>query len=550
MPSLQDPNPATATSANGNARKANGTLTNGARSLAARPTPNKLSRPGDVAKAIRPPASRLSRPGDVAKAARPPPNRLSRPGDVARSQKPAGRILSRPGDVCRSSPQMNGNRKTQLNVTKIRNAQKRKSASPSTPAFDSDSEGGSSDGFDDHKIAKKPRISDETPYDLKRQIQDAASWSRDSFDSFTAISGADLVSGAASKDYVDVFDMDDTEIAKVSLEYPTATPREEMIVVKPKRDDYNPHDDICETMRQVLQNYFPESESLKHLDEATGWLYRLTRAYNRANLLDYRGVVDEYNGLLQRSRTDGILQKALDKLHAIQTPMLGRILNQVTARTVSPELQRLKHKPEDKRNTYGELLARFNSMIFHETGMTSSSVFLDLGSGVGNVVVQAALEVGCESHGIEEVHECHEIALVQEAEFDRRCKMWGVSHGLTNLLEGNFLEDLRLASILQRVDVVLVNNEVFPSHVNEQLTSLFLDLKDGAKIVSLKSFVPEGWHLDERRRESVEGTLQVQKKEYWSGYVSWKSDGGTYFIATKDTGRIERILGKDSRRRN
>ena len=42
----------------------------------------------------------------------------------------------------------------------------------------------------------------------------------------------------------------------------------------------------------------------------------------------------------------------------------------------------------------------FVSDIFHATGLSESSLFLDLGS-VGNVVLQAILETGCRSFGLE-----------------------------------------------------------------------------------------------------------------------------------------------------
>jgi hypothetical protein len=62
----------------------------------------------------------------------------------------------------------------------------------------------------------------------------------------------------------------------------------------------------------------------------------------------------------------------------------------------------------------------------------------------------------------------------------------------------------------------LVNNEVFPSSLNIDLTHMFLDLKDGAKIVSLKPFVPEGFRMNDSNvsqssvqltQGSVSGTL-------------------------------------------
>jgi len=42
-----------------------------------------------------------------------------------------------------------------------------------------------------------------------------------------------------------------------------------------------------------------------------------------------------------------------------------------------------------------------------------------------------------------------------------------------------------------------VNNEVFPPSLNADLTNMFLDLKDGATIVSLKPFVPIDFRMNE-----------------------------------------------------
>ena len=50
---------------------------------------------------------------------------------------------------------------------------------------------------------------------------------------------------------------------------------------------------------------------------------------------------------------------------------------------------------------------------------------------------------------------------------------------------------------ISRLTVQLVNNEVFPSSLNIELTYMFLDMKDGAKIVSLKPFEPEVVRMNE-----------------------------------------------------
>jgi hypothetical protein len=67
--------------------------------------------------------------------------------------------------------------------------------------------------------------------------------------------------------------------------------------------------------------------------------------------------------------------------------------------------------------------------------------------------------------------------------------------------EGDFRTIPGVGKRLAEADVVvsrlLLNNEVFPSSLNIDLTNMFLDLKDGAQIISLKPFVPEGFRINE-----------------------------------------------------
>ena len=52
--------------------------------------------------------------------------------------------------------------------------------------------------------------------------------------------------------------------------------------------------------------------------------------------------------------------------------------------------------------------------------MKCDQIFVDLGSGVGNCVLQAALEVGCESCGCEMMDKACNLAELQEEEFKAR----------------------------------------------------------------------------------------------------------------------------------
>lgn len=175
--------------------------------------------------------------------------------------------------------------------------------------------------------------------------------------------------------------------------------------------------------------------------------------------------------------------------------------------------------------------------VFQQTHLNSKSVFVDLGSGVGNVVLQAALQTGAESWGIEIMQNPCEFANAQAEELKARARLWGLSMGPVNLLTGDFLESPEIDRILQLADVILVNNKVFPQHLNVHLLDKFLDLKEGAKVVSLESFTP-GSRQGARNEQNPSSLFSEEKHESGTYSVSWAGESVDYYIATKDSTRL------------
>ncbi|KAJ8608319.1 hypothetical protein MRB53_039741 [Persea americana] len=333
------------------------------------------------------------------------------------------------------------------------------------------------------------------------------------------INGTELTTGDHLKDFKPIFEEEIEAATEISLTYPCSARSEKFTLVWPREaDGYNPLEDVRGTIREVLTHYLPPTQSAVQLDlsDATG---------------------------------DGTIPRQLDTITVPPLPLVERILSQIYARTVSPHVNSLRRYQNGSDNVYGELLPPFASQIFRDTALTPSSTFLDLGSGVGNVVLQAALEIGCEAVGIEMMHNACKLAVAQAAEFPGRTKLWGLAAGKVELLEGDFTTHPRIPELLRKADVVLVNNQAFTPDLNDKLKTLFLELKDGARVVSLKNFVPGGWKLTERTCGEVTANLDVQRKEYWRGCVSWTDQGGEYFVATKDEGRVARFLKEQSRGR-
>ncbi len=290
----------------------------------------------------------------------------------------------------------------------------------------------------------------------------------------------------------------------------------------------------------VTDQYLPSTEQQLLMDEGNGLLRRLKLATTKSVGDDYAGLIREWNDLVTRLRTEDRLARIIDYWKGVDLKLVERILTQTYARTVSPRINSLRQYENGTDNVYGELLPKFISTILKkDTRMTSDQVFVDLGSGVGNVVLQAALQIGCESWGCEMMENACDLAALQQTEFNARCRLWGVAVGDIHLERGDFLDNQELGKVLKRADVILVNNQAFTPELNEALTSLFLDAKEGCQIVSLKSFVPSGPKITSRNLYRACNVLDVSERRYYSSCVSWTDTPGTYYVSVKDSSRVE-----------
>ena len=304
-------------------------------------------------------------------------------------------------------------------------------------------------------------------------------------------------------------------------------------------DDFRPIDDIVQVVEIISQNYVPEDEADEFNNDSSGIKRRLRLALAHMSETEFRETVADHNRAIERLRLSGSIAKELDSSTRLSLPLVERILTQIYSRTVSPRVESLRQYENGSDNVYGELLPRFISTIFKETRLKSGQVFVDLGSGVGNVVLQAALEIGCESWGCEMMENACDLAELQQVEFKARCRLWGIAPGETHLVRGDFLKEQSISDVLKRADVILINNQAFTPQLNTELINHFLDMKEGCQIVSLKSFVPAGHKIQSRNINSPLNLLTVKQKNYWSNSVSWTDVGGTYFIATKDGSRLK-----------
>ncbi|KAF2269199.1 DOT1-domain-containing protein [Lojkania enalia] len=318
----------------------------------------------------------------------------------------------------------------------------------------------------------------------------------------------------------------------VRLQYPSKNRLEKFELVVPyDSSNFNPIDDIYFSIEEIITHYLPPDLSADLSSETDGTVRLLKRAVHKNSPSDFEATLNTFNTLIRSKVHDGTIPKVLDEMHALPLSLTKRILAQVYQRTVSPYAHELR-KVSGKETTYGELLPPFIHTIFSQTGLNSSHVFIDLGSGVGNVVLQSALQTGAESWGIEILDTPAKYAAHQARELRARAKLWDISLGSIHLLQGDLRDTTPIDAVLARADVILVNNKVFPPKLNEILLNKFLDLKTGCKVVSLASFGGGGKH-GVRSEQSIARLFDEWRGESGTGSVSWAGESVEYYIATK-----------------
>jgi hypothetical protein len=157
----------------------------------------------------------------------------------------------------------------------------------------------------------------------------------------------------------------------------------------------------------------------------------------------------------------------------------NRILNDSYARLIQPNARLLSDYIPFSNCVYGELMPSFVDRIIKLTQLSSSSLFLDLGSGVGSVVAQVSLRTGCTSIGIEVVPKVAALAQDYMAQILFRCHMWGVQCSQIKVDEGDMLGNEDIAKLIQHADAILVNNQAFkPDRLFFLYTFLAMDSHD------------------------------------------------------------------------
>jgi H3 lysine-79-specific histone-lysine N-methyltransferase len=179
--------------------------------------------------------------------------------------------------------------------------------------------------------------------------------------------------------------------------------------------------------------------------------------------------------------------------------------------------------------TYGEIKPILVSKVIQHLSITSEDVFYDLGSGIGNVVMQVSMETGCRAIGIEKVMSRHTAAL-------RLLEQCGKFEPMLAERVNLYHQDLtQLTADLSDATIVFTSNWCFDQDLHRHLLDHFSVLSKGTTIICTKDLLGQR-NSDNSRKRNIATTF-LQQRESIKGPlngVSWTSSHIECFIYVKE----------------
>ncbi|KAI3383219.1 hypothetical protein SNEBB_006829 [Seison nebaliae] len=242
-------------------------------------------------------------------------------------------------------------------------------------------------------------------------------------------------------------------------------------------------------------------------------------------------VVKRYNSIIREklSLLAGTAYQMDIRKKKIGIPLLKFILEQCYNSSVSDSRKLNLYKPGSS-GVYGETSFDFfvDVIKYVERRLNKSCRFVDIGSGIGNIVcLTAALMDIQRSYGIEIEHYPAECARKYVNTFQFWMKFYGKRHSFIDINQGDVREP-KFHSMLSSCNFIFTNNVKFHPELNNFLSSIFMKCADNTLILSPVSFIGKNFRVSNRTIDSLSARMICEN--VIEGNVSWMSQKCSYFV--------------------
>lgn len=161
--------------------------------------------------------------------------------------------------------------------------------------------------------------------------------------------------------------------------------------------------------------------------------------------------------------------------------------------------------------------------------------FWDLGSGIGNVVIQVALQVGCPSYGVEIQRHNHEVATELWQGVRRRMRADADADPVARFICASLTSpavEARMAAAARkgRRLVVWMNNKLMPDAVVLAALEMLLRVltTPGSVVLTTKELFPQRHGRVSRGFRAQAARLAVSELPYPADWVEWGAAGRAF----------------------
>ena len=249
-------------------------------------------------------------------------------------------------------------------------------------------------------------------------------------------------------------------------------------------------------------------------------------------------ISERYNNAV-----DELVESGKATISRVTPTHLKHILNQCYNKSVK-DPNELNNYEAFTPEVYGEISFELMWQILDQISpIKREDKFVDLGSGVGQVVLQVAALTDCSfSLGIEKVTTRASYAKDMEKWFRFWMAFYGKSFKPFKLIAGDFFDPNHQQAIVDST-IVFVNNFAFGPEVDHSLKDIFANMRDATKIISCWSFCPLNFRITARNfGTDIGAIMHVSKMGPLKGSVSWTGKPVSYFIHVIDRTKLERYF--------
>ncbi|CAI5450719.1 unnamed protein product [Caenorhabditis angaria] len=215
------------------------------------------------------------------------------------------------------------------------------------------------------------------------------------------------------------------------------------------------------------------------------------------------------------------------------------------------------HYKSFSSETYGETNLEQITSILNELQLGPDDVFVDLGSGVGQLVVYTAActkikkAVGIELSTVPANH-----AQNLQHYYKNIMGHFGKSYSPFELHNGDFLDAKFRDLITKEATVIFINNYAFSPDLLVKISDeLISELNDNVRIVTAKEMGVLKREVNDRTSRDISSILEMRQMKSLSNGVSWTANVVKFWLHTVDKSKVfkffeqkaNRPKGKDSK---